>query len=37
MQKHVLEEIVKSEEVKRKYPARSCHVCANYKKRIETK
>jgi hypothetical protein len=30
MLKHVLEKIVKSEEGKRKYPARRCHVCANH-------
>jgi hypothetical protein len=33
MRKHMLEKIVKSEEGKRKYPARRCHVCATCKKR----
>jgi hypothetical protein len=39
MYKHVLEKIVKSEEGKRKYPARRCHVCATHKKkkRAETR
>jgi hypothetical protein len=29
-QKYVLEKIVKTEEGKRKYPARRCHVCATH-------
>jgi hypothetical protein len=37
MQKHVLEKIEKSEEAKRKYPARGCNVCATHKKRSETR
>jgi hypothetical protein len=37
MRKHVLEKIVKSEEGKRKYLARRCHVCATHKKRSETR
>jgi hypothetical protein len=36
MQKHVLEKIMKSEEGKRKYPARRCHVCATHKEWCET-
>jgi hypothetical protein len=35
MRKHVLENIVKSEENKRKYPARRCHVCATHKKVVK--
>jgi hypothetical protein len=31
MQKHVLDKVVKSEEGKRKCPARRCHVCATHK------
>jgi hypothetical protein len=30
MQKHVLEKTVKSEEGKRKYPARRCHICVTH-------
>jgi hypothetical protein len=37
MRKHVLEKIVKSEESKRKYSARRCHVRATHKKRSETR
>jgi hypothetical protein len=33
----MLEKIVKSEEGKRKYPDRRCHVCATHKKRSETR
>jgi hypothetical protein len=35
--KHVFEKIVKSEEGKRKYPARRCYDCATHKKRSETR
>jgi hypothetical protein len=35
IRKHVLENIMKSEECKRMYPARRCHVCATRKKRSE--
>jgi hypothetical protein len=37
MWKHVLEKIVKSEEGKRKYPAKRYHVCATHKKGSETR
>jgi len=37
MRKHMLEKIVGSEWGKRKYPARRCHVCADHKKRSETR
>jgi hypothetical protein len=37
MRKHVHKKILKSEEGKRKYPVRSCHVCATHKKRSETR
>jgi hypothetical protein len=33
--KYVLEKIVKSEEGKRKYPARRCHVCATHKEGVK--
>jgi len=35
MRKHVLEKIVGSEQGKRKYPARRCHVCAAHKKEVK--
>jgi hypothetical protein len=35
--KHVLEKILKSEEGKRKYSARRCHICATHKRRSETR
>jgi hypothetical protein len=37
MRKHVLEKTVGSEQGKRKYPARRCHVCAAHKQRNETR
>jgi len=37
MQKHVLEKTVGSEQGKRKYPGRRCHVCAAHKRRSETR
>ena len=33
--KHVLEKIVGSEQGKRKYPARRCHVCAAHKQEVK--